>query len=320
MDVAGGETLRARLDPEQIFDRLLNRISGFYRLGVSIPPASVNKPSLAVKVRVRGSGLTVKTASRIVRSTSPEPPDNRPMPQRLFDLVGTGGSADAIPIELATTVRRDDSGGRVRVTTTVLIPAGRAGPFTAAVAMINETDGSLHRGLRAIPHAPEGDVRTSFSFDVPAGRYQMRVAVADASGRIGIAEQPVLARLRPLGNLYASDLKLLWSPAASDWQPLGFDDLPRSAVNLRAELQLYTPGPLAATPVRIALFRDGDDQPSYEQNIQPILTGTVADVTADFPLGALEPGAYAVRATVLIRENATGVVSATFRKRTPAPE
>ncbi|MEO7192730.1 MAG: VWA domain-containing protein [Vicinamibacterales bacterium] len=318
VDNVGGRTFRVPLDPEVFLDRMLTGMSGFYRLGVRVPPPSMNQPVLAIKASVRGSGMLVRTANRIARSNVPDPPDVRPLSERLSDLVRSGDARNDIPVELATNLRRDASGGLVQVTTTVRVPATVVGPFTAAVAVVNDVDGSIRRGFPSVESQPGQEARAVFSLAVPTGRYRLRIAVADGAGHVGTSEQAVLARLQPLGDFYASDLTLLWSRGDGQWQRAGFHDLPAGATGLSASLELYAPnGALLPTAVHVAVTRDGDDQARLERDVTPAWTLTSAAVLADLPLVALDPGAYVVKATVLSGDKVIGVVSAAFRLTGP---
>jgi hypothetical protein len=168
-----------------------------------------------------------------------------------------------------------------------------------------------------VPTPPAGDdYQLAFPVPIEAGKYRFRFAAADARNNVGSVEHSVTSGLAHLGAFTVSDLFTMW--AGADRQPrfLALERLPAAATTIGASLELYPDDPNAVPDVfvRFAMLPVGSETPIFEREIPPAIVGTVRSAIAELPVEDLQPGTYAIRATVVERGVETGVVTTTIRK------
>src|SRR5262249_31288835 len=138
----------------------------------------------------------------------------------------------------------------------VELPATVSGPVQTMFSLVNESGQSLTGGKKTLPQPPAGQPYLyTFALPAPDGQYRLRITAADASGRVGSAEQRIDASLRRAGRWLVSDLFTGWSAADGVHRFLALDRLPDGAVMLHASLELYpdTPAPAPELAVRFSL-------------------------------------------------------------------
>jgi hypothetical protein len=140
---------------------------------------------------------------------------------------------------------------------------------------------------------------------VPPGRYRLRMAATDSSGRAGSADYDVVAELMPAGSLTMSALVLGLSRGG--FRPmLSFGAEPAAL----AYLELY--GPVTTKPtvtVELSLSIDGPALLSMPAAVAETKDDARRFVTAALPIGSLPAGDYVVRAIVTV----DGKQARTFR-------
>jgi hypothetical protein len=313
-----GDFYKAPGTAEPAFDRISDGISGYYRLGVEAPTAPQKRRDVSTKVSVRRGGVSVMSASRAIRSSVPEEvltPD-----AKLTRALTVGGHSSSVALELGTSLTRDQSGSQLVLGVDAVLPAATSGPIKASFALINDVDGSERRGLVPIQVPPEGqEYRVAFTTRLATGRYHFRFAVVDGAGRVGAVERTVVARLRQVGSFYACDWILSAARADGPARLLAVDQVPSWAKGLTATLELYRSDPAAPATsnpplVRLALRRLADDHALTDEDARPVPIAGGFRVGADIPLDSLEPGGYALVATVVEGGNSVGEIRARFRK------
>lgn len=146
---------------------------------------------------------------------------------------------------------------------------------------------------------------------VAPGRYRLRVAAVDAAGRAGAADYRFDASLTPVGSLSLGALVLGLSRDGQMIPRLEFSSEPAAL----ASFEIYggAPGMAVTAWLEVARTIDGPALVSAPVVIQAqsveryIATGTV-------PLGALEPGDYAVRGVLRLEGGTSGRAIRTLRK------
>ena len=131
---------------------------------------------------------------------------------------------------------------------------------------------------------------------VPPGRYRLRMAATDATGRAGSADYDVVAELLPAGGLTMSALVLGLSRGG--FRPmLTFGAEPAAL----AYLELY--GATAAPPtvtVELSLSADGPALLTMPAAVADTKDESRRFATAALPIGSLPAGDYVVRAIVSV--------------------
>ena len=189
------------------------------------------------------------------------------------------------------------------------------------------------KGGRKVVAAPsDGDAyRLAFSLPVSPGTYKLRFAAADATGSVGSLETVVAAKLAKMGPFHVSDLLTSWTGADGTPQFLGIEDLPTGVKTINAILELYPAIGASASArdarpspedvqVRLGLYAGSRSQPLAEKDVVPHRTGGTLRAEAPFAVDTLEPGAYVLRATVLVAGKKVGTARVSLRKSAGATQ
>src|SRR5260221_13447888 len=122
------------------------------------------------------------SASRAVRSSVPE--EVLTPEAKLTRTLSVGGHSSSIPLEIGTSLTRDQSGSQLVLGVNAVLPANTSGPVKASFALINDVDRSERRGVVPIQAPLEGqEYRVAFTTRLATGRYLFRFAVVDSAGR-----------------------------------------------------------------------------------------------------------------------------------------
>jgi hypothetical protein len=185
-----------------------------------------------------------------------------------------------------------------------------------------DTAGKLRTGRKAID-APAGgaDYRVSLSLPAAPGNYRLRFGVADANGHVGSIDVPVTVQLARVGPFLVSDVMTSWSALDGKLQFLALEEVPAAAAVLQTFLELYAPSN-APMPSDVGVewsLVGSAAEPAPGQFVVPVQASDRLTAAGRFTLAHLAPGAYEVRATVLVAGHAVGTVSTTIRKAGSGP-
>ncbi len=221
------------------------------------------------------------------------------------DLLVSPAPETDLPLRVAGfTVR--EPGGQLRIG--VLIePAEPGVALASAAAVLFDAVEIAARWF-----APDATARPLLGAMTAApGRYRLRVAAIDESGRAGLAEEDVDVGLVPVGPLSLGSLMLGVSRGGGVMPLLEFGAEPIAIASfdiyggeagfaLSATLEVARePDGAALVTLPLALARADESR--------VVATGSV-------PLGALPPGDYVVRGVIQLEDGTTGRVSRTLRK------
>ena len=279
--------------------------------------AKVNRKGVLVHANHHG----VAAASSALAAAEPT------LDEKLKTVISHGQSHGAVPLRVATSLRRSASGATLDLNVNAEIPDSVNGPLVAMFGLVKDGDalGAMTSGRREIV-APVGGgpFVLSLSLPVTTGSYRLRLAVADATDAIGAVDVPVDAVLNTMGPLAASDLMTAWVDAKGQPHLFALEDLPAAATSLQAILELYAPPGGAAgvldaikgeVQVEITLTKIGETDPVEERSVVPQFAAGVLRATAEFPTDALAPGTYRLRARVETGGKLAGTAIATIKKR-----
>lgn len=312
---AGGEAFRVIGQGDRFITRIEAETSAIYRLGIEAPPNATSARYLNAKVSVKRPGVTVR-ANRKALSASAAPIEV-PVEDQLRNAVSYGGVDIAVPITIATAVRRELSGSNVEIGVNVQMPADVAGPVTTMFSLVDPEGKSVRAGRKVLPPAPAGEPYfMTFPLPVTAGQYRLRVSAADANGRVGSAEQPVGAELKRLGNFTISQVLNGWTSPNGE-RLLALEALPAGVETIHASVELYPDDAAAmatAIRVRFDFARVGEKTAILTREVEPLASGMVLTARMDVPVVGLAPGSYSLTATVLQGGVEKGAVSSVIRK------
>lgn len=296
------------------FDRAAVAGSGLYRLGVEPPSDAPAGRAFSVGTSVKKSGVTVQ-ANRTAVIPGPAPVVSAE--EQMKAAIKEGQPLFNVPIRLAVALRRA-SAGQVELGIGLDVPSSVPGPLTMSFGLVSDK-GELRTGTRPLA-APsdKSNYRFTFPMPVPAGRYQLRFAVMDASGSVGSIDVPVDAHLSTMGTLSASDVLTWWTDSTGKAQFLALDEVPQNVGALGAGIELY-PQPGALLPsnvkVKMALMPVGKTVVAVEREVAPFSGGDMLRAEAMLPLADVAPGRYVLRATVTADGVVVGTSAAMITRR-----
>jgi VWFA-related protein len=309
-DLTGGTFWRVMGQPERFFDFVGQATSGIYHLGVEAPSGDA-KRDFALSVHVKRPDLTAHANRVAVAPTAGAAPTAA---EQVKDAIATGTPHYGLPLSVSTLVRRGATPTDLAISANLQVPGRPPGPLTVTFGLVDEA-GAIKSGRTTIG-APktDDDYRLSTSLTVHPGVYALRLAVEDAAGHVGSVETRVTAQLEHVGPLVASTLVTAWSGADGKPQFLALDEVPGGATSVGGLVELYGDG---APPANIQIKWDLVDE--AQTSIASVVTPATASKDraighAEFPTARLRPGAYELRATVLVGGQPAGTVTAPIRK------
>jgi VWFA-related protein len=328
-EMAGGQFYRIIGQPAPFFDRVRAASSAVYRLGIEPGPETDTSRIDSVEAKVKRSGVTVRANRHgVAESSAVVAAGFAPsIDEKLKAAIGQAQAHGAVPLRVATALRRSDRAGTLDLNINAEVPASMKGPLVAMFGLVKEGGGlgNITTGRREIVAPPGGGPFVlSVVMPVDAGSYRLRLAVADATSALGTLDVPVEAALAKVGPLVASDLITAWVDAKGQPHVFALEDLPPAATGAQTILELYAPpggaaGMLEAikddVQVEITMTRDGVGDPVEERSIVPRLVGGLLRASVEFPIADLSAGTYRLRARVEVGGKAAGSVVATIRKR-----
>jgi hypothetical protein len=306
----GAPLWNLRSGDQTALDRVVAQTAGFYLARIEPDPGespdlvrgysvSVNRPAVTIRHRPQ---MQAKRPGGPAATTTVSAPLDMMREARLFT---------ALPLRVTATPSRN-SDGSLKVVAVFDTP----GSETVSSAMLGlfAADGRMvsSASLTAAELAANPIVA---ALTAPVGDYRLRVAAIDGQGRAGAADVDVSVALVDAGPLQLSGLLLGQS------RPEGF--VPRlefsTEVSALAMLEIY--GGKAGTPVgvafEIATTENGPAMATLPGAFAPTNQPDTFVVTAAIPVGALQPGDYAIRAIVAAQGEAGGRVVKTLRKLPP---
>jgi VWFA-related protein len=312
-EMAGGQFHRIIGQPDPFFLRVRTASAAVYRLGIE-PLPDVDAARIAsVEAKVNRRGVLVHANRHGVAPASSALAAAEPtVEDRLKAAVGQGQSHGAVPLRVATTVRRTAGAQTLDLHINAAVPASVRGPLTAMFGLTREpapgeplapmTSG---KGTMAAPAS--GAFLWSVSVPAAPGSYLLRVAVADATGALGAVEVPVEAELGAMGPFAASDIVTAWVDSAGKGHVMALDELPAAATSLQVLFELYPPAGGAAgildalkddVQVEVTVTRVGETEAVDSRDITPRLADGALRTQVEFARDDWKPGTYHVRARV----------------------
>jgi hypothetical protein len=281
-----------------------------------------------MQVRLAGAMLALCSAALVAQAQTPAPaPPSAPaqlppvatapviVDDQLRARIAQGGLAFGVPVSVAAASRQAGGPAQIQLAFEASVPIRTPRPLTVMFGLVDRSGRLLNAGRRVVSEtADTDDGRLTFAIPMTPGLYRLRVAVADAVGRIGAAEIDIAGYLTQMGGLRVSDVLLAWARADGKFRFLGLPDAPSGAKSVRVSLELYadpaqTPAAPHAWAVQFTLTGEHDTKPVFDQ--QAAATGTATAVAASvvMPLEKLGPGTYTLRAAVTDGTTALGSVS-----------
>lgn len=317
--MTGGPVFRLGAGSRAAFARVAQELSGYYLLGVESLPADQDGRAHPIRVRVARADTTVRARELVV---VPLARAARTGDAALLAALKDPGLARDLPIRLSAQVLRDAAPDRVRLILSAAIGRGvqAAANVRVAYSIRSSAGKASDSGVEArrLPVIGTGaDAALSFVDTVllTPSRYTIRLAAADATGRLGTVEHQVTAGLVNGEGVMLSDLILVDPSRVPESGLSPLSDGRVWSDRLDAYLEIY---PLDGGRVTDVKF-DVADRPgvaplvSFSPPVKELDAASRWSAQGGVDLSALPPGAYSLVAHAFNGTRAVGTVVRPFR-------
>jgi VWFA-related protein len=317
--LAGGPVFRLGAGSRTAFSRVAQELSGYYLLGVESQPVDRDGQAHPIRVRVSRPNTTVRAREQVLvpRARAALSGD-----AAVLAALKSPGVERDLPIRLSAQVLRGDTSDRVRLVLSAGIGKGvrDAATVRLAYSITSGAGNAAESGVesRRLPLIGSGDDASLSFVDtvlLTPSRYRIRLAAADATGRLGSIEHEVTAGLVNGDGALLSDL-ILVDPtrvSASGLSPLSDGRI--WSDRLDAYLEIYPVGTRTITSAKFEVAERADSAPlvSFDTPVKEVDAGRRWSVQGGIDLSALPPGAYTLVARVFDGARPVGVVVRPFR-------
>jgi hypothetical protein len=297
---AGGELVRLSGSGEAQMARIARDTSVYYIATFEPEAAERTGTNRRVDLRVGREGVRVRTRPEITIAKAQK------MTPR--DMIRVANPFLDLPLRAAAFSSRNTGDGKIKVIA-LFEPAESGVALGAAMVGLFDEKGKLTAQWTA--DRDELTRRTAMAaLAAPPGKYRMRVAATDSSGRSGAVDVDILAALVSVGSVQLSDL-VLGTTGEAGAPTLQFQDEDQAV----AMVELYG-RPTKPLKAYIEVLPSLEGERIEAAALAPSATSEQDRfiLSAGVSLGTLAPGDYIVRATVAVEGEPEGQVMHTLRK------
>lgn len=190
-DMSGGQFFRVIGQADRFYQRVLTSASAVYRVGVDLPKTLPLDGQYTVKVVVKRPGAKAFAS----HYAAPPPPAVVLTPdEEMQHAIRTGESSYAVPVQMSAETVPPKDGLPMAIRVVVEVPGDTPGPVAGMFGIVGP-DHQLKSGHRDLVRSTDGkSYRLDFLVAVEAGPYELRFAVADASGAVGAVAQTIVVK------------------------------------------------------------------------------------------------------------------------------
>jgi len=325
---AGLETLAARsrgslfrvvTNPEFIFERLKNELSGYYMLAVEPVERDRDGRPHQIRVQIGRQNLQVRFRQQIQYAKQNAANWSRDVV--MGRVLRSPAANTELPMRLSTYTFRDAAPNKVKlILAAEIVPESMAKELDLAIgfAVFDDAGKAVLSGQERKIYSANSDLplRYELAVAVEPGSYRLRLAAVDVAGKSGSVEREVAAFGMSNHEFAVGDLIL-----SSVREGRG-NDLRAPVVlqivdgQLATYTELYTnkPGTLDDTRVvfEIADSADGPSLQASAGEIRERPDQTMRQALGVVPVGALPPGRYIARAIFSKGEKNVGKLTRPF--------
>lgn len=190
-DMSGGQFFRVIGQADRFYQRVLTSASAVYRVGVDLPRKLPSDGQYAVKVVVKRPGVKAFASHY---ATPPPPPVALSPDEQMQHAIRTGEPSYAVPVQMAAETVQSNDGLQTLIRVLVEVPGDTPGPVAGMFGIVGP-DHQLRSGHRDLVRSTDGkSYRLDFLVPVAAATYDLRFAVADASGAVGAVAQKIVVK------------------------------------------------------------------------------------------------------------------------------
>jgi VWFA-related protein len=288
------------------FKRILRELSGYYLLAFEAAPADRDGRTRRIDVSTKAPGAIVRTRPAFRASTSPVSKGDE---TQIVRLLRNPRFATELPLRATTSTLRDSVDGKTRVIIAADADGGTSQPVTFGYVLVDDAG-----VIAASGSDPAPDGRFSQAVSVQPGRYALKVAAIDSTGRQGSLERRFVATLHATGALALSDLTLTDSEPGQPLRPI----VARPANDsIGAVVEIYSPA--GSQPRGISVVFDvsprGTSNAVLESAGKVVPAGaSTARARAELQLAGIPSGSYVARARVRMPDGSEKTVEREFVK------
>jgi hypothetical protein len=306
--VTGAPLLHLGDGTDSALARVTRESAGYYVARVEPEPGeatgavrnlrvSVARPNVTVRQRPQ---MAVIRPSRFVTATA----------STTLEMMKEARLFRDLPLRVAGYTSREPGTGMVRVITVFDSPDPAAALNTAMVGLFDAKGRMV--ASRQFSSAELASSPVIGALSVPPGTYRLRVAAAEAAGRMGAADYEVAAELAPAGLLTMSALVVGLSRDGRFTPRLEFG----AEATAMAQVEVYgaSAGEAVGAVFEIARTANGPALVTLRGTFGPTSDADRFIANAALPIGALAPGDYIVRATAASEGKPGGRVLRALRK------
>ncbi|HEX7086618.1 MAG TPA: VWA domain-containing protein [Vicinamibacterales bacterium] len=290
-----------------VFARIAREMAAYYLLSAEPAPSDRDGKSHRIQVRVRRPKVSVRARSEFTMDRSPR--ESLTPEQRLALLIRQPIFATELPLKVTTYSLRTPQSSDVRLVITTELGRGATAPEQVGLGyvLLDErgkivADSFEQYNARPLHDNEPSPLGVSTTVQVPPGRYRLRLAALDGTGRGGSVEHRLDASLASTGDLGVADLML--TPATGEG--LSSVQLVADAAISRelfaAYLELYPENGDAVRAARVRIeVAESETGPAISSvDAQVLETKEPGRLVAQslLPVGLLPPGEYWARAVV----------------------
>lgn len=274
------------------FKRIMTELSSHYLVAFEPIPDDRDGQTHRINLRVRAHGAQVRThpAFRIPSVTNAPAAD-----AELVHLLRNQRIATDLPMRVAAYAFKAPDGDRLHVMISGEADRGAGAPELTAGFVLVDSRGVIAASGGTLTEAG----RFWHTATVPAGRYTLKAAAVDGTGRRGSVERHFDVKLMASGGAQFSDLMLAPpAPASAPLRPLV---LRAATDSVMAYLEVYIPKDWQASTARAVADIEREDLKESRSVPATIEAGAGRwIVRAHLPMKDLTPGAHTVTMTLTL--------------------
>lgn len=272
------------------FQKILRELSGYYLLAFEASSADRDGRTRRIEITASGPGAIVRARPAFRRPADPAKNE-----EQIVRLLRNPRLATELPVRVTAHTFREHSEGRLRVVVSAEADGGSSDEVTFGYVLVDSAG-----VIAASGRDPATDGRFSQAMAVEQGRFTLKVAAIDSTGRVGSVERRFDAQLAGAGPLGVSDLALTDTAPGEPLRPV----IARMRGNrLGAVLEIYgSPGWSAdklAVHVEVRAVNGGARAIEAPARLTAIGASSWR-ARADLNLEELAPGPYVVSASITL--------------------
>ena len=275
------------------FQRILREMSGYYLLAFEASPADRDGRTRRIDVSTNAPAAVVR-ARPLFRSSGAAPKDGDQT--QIVRLLRNPRIATELPVRATAYTFRDSVDGKMRVILGADADGGASQQMTFGYVLIDDTGVIASSGSD-----PAVEGRFTQVVSVPRGRYSLKIAAIDSTGRQGSVERVVDARLIGSEGIGLSDLTITDSEPGQALRPVVANTAGDSA---GAVLEIY--GPPGWKPEGVSVLVD-----------VKAVDGSSAVFSAPATVSAVGASTLRARAELKLRDLPAGAYVATAHVTMP---